>query len=377
MRVLFITKTLTKGGSASGARNLLGALRTGEPEVIALDAYAQNRRKSLLMARAFERVFERLIFNAETHCVRFGGPTFDLKALYNEHRPDIIQLCDVSANTIRFADIDTVPCPVVHRMSDFWPYHGAHHYSDQPPEHPRLADWLCRYFVYNGSSQPDCRIAPSHWLANQLGGAHNEIILNAVTIPAHVRPRRVFRDPIRLGFISANVLDPRKGFTTLPPFIDALHQHSDHNVELHVFGRLPKNFLAGFKRARVVYHPPFTPENFERAYNTFDILLCPSRRDNSPNVVTEALAHGVPVIGQSGTGIDSYVNERMGALVDFQTVDTASIQHFVDSLGAIVAAFPEFSDNAYNFACNELAATVICAQYVSLYKRLIAQRANR
>jgi hypothetical protein len=232
VKVVLISKTLTKGGAASGARNLLGALRAAGADVVALDGYAGLAARPARLVRVAERACERICFDAESHFLRFGPPTFDLAQVYDKYRPDVIQLCDVSGNTIRFADIARVPCPVVHRLSDFWPYHGARHYALSRPCPPGFADKLLHRFIFDGHDIPACRVAPSHWLASRLGGRDIRVIRNSVASPSEVKTRRALSGRVRFGFIAAHVMDKRKGFSALPPFMQAMAKQLPVSTEM-------------------------------------------------------------------------------------------------------------------------------------------------
>lgn len=371
MKILLLTKTLTKGGAASGARNLIGALTSAGGTVVALDAYGVGCNRLKRIFRTGERMLERVFWDAETHCMRLAPPTFDLKSLYTQLRPDIIQLCDISGNTIAFSDIQHVPCPVVHRMSDFWPYHGARHYAARIPANLDLADRFLRLMIHDGSSMPDCRVAPSHWLARQLSSRSIRVILNAVRTPDGIEPRTLNSGLLRLGFISGSVMDPRKGFSALIQVLDAVARQQSRSLELHIFGRFPKDPNFAFSELKAVFHPPFTSDILRDVYETFDILLCPSVRDNSPNVVTEAFAHGVPVIAQSGTGMDSYVQSETGALIDFHGNRKGAVSDLCTALQRVATNYQHYSSAALAYARDQLSPKVIGSQYLALYEQLL------
>jgi len=369
MKVLLIAKTLTKGGSATGARNLLIALQSAGMVVTALDAYEHHRnRKYVSFLRLIERIYERIVHNKSTHCMKLGASTFNLRDLYFQYKPDVIQLCDVSANTIHFGDIADVGCPIVHRLSDFWPYHGASHYAESTPKQPSFSDFLLRHLIFDGNNKPDLLVAPSHWLADRLSSENVEVICNAVDIPPQNLNRCKPGGILRLGFISTDIFDERKGIQFLPPFLDAVHR----DIELHVFGRLSRGkTLLNFSNISVVRHPPFSPNELIQVYNSFDVLLCPSKSDNSPNVLTEAFSFGVPVVAQSGTGMETYVNNYMGALIDFQTPSDDNIKRFSAILEKIISEYELFSNTARNFVQDKLSPHMIGSQYKNLYLNLL------
>lgn len=376
MKVVLIAKTLNKGGAASGARNLIAALLAAGVEVIALDGYAELLKGHLRYFRTTERILERVLFDAETHCFKFAPAVFDLRKIYDKYLPDVIQLCDVSGNTINFSDICRVPCPVIHRLSDCWPYSGAHHYPIASSFKWAVANQVLRRSIFNCVDVPYCCVAPSHWLAKQLSFNRIEVILNSVQIPNFSRPKKLSPGILRFGFIAGNVLDSRKGFTQLPILLEALTDFIDCDIELHIFGLVSNKVDFSFKKFTANFHPPFNSSELSKVYNTFDILLCPSSYDNSPNVVTEALAYGLPVIGQTNTGMNSYISDETGALIDFYGSDARAVKEFVYVVERILKLYHKISCNALEYSKANLAPIIIGSKYLSLYKELIRNKVN-
>lgn len=373
MKILLIAKSFSKGGAASGASNLARALKVSGAEVICLDAYERQGFTMLGSLRFVERVIERVLYNAEVHCVRFGPAVFNLQTLYRQYFPDIIQLCDVSGNVIRFADIAKLPCPVVHRMSDFWPYHGPAHYATAPSARFTCARWFLSKMVFDGKYMPDMRIAPSQWLADHITDSDDtygplRVIKNSVTIPSLQHSRPLVVGTLRFGFISNAILEPRKGFQTLPPLLNALAA-SGARVSLHLFGNLPKAKCLSIRGVEVVEHGSFTRDELARVFDSFDVLLCPSRFDNSPNVLTEALAHARPVIAQCGTGMDSYVDSDTGFLMDFYGAQ--STDSFIEACKLLANQYISFSSKAAQYALENLSYARIGSEYLALYEELL------
>lgn len=378
MKVVLITKSFSKGGSASGATNLACALEEAGIEVVRFDAYDAQKRTLRGVARTAERILERIFFDPEVHCMCLGPPTFDLPALVAEHRPDVVQLCDVSGNVIAFSDITRVRCPVVHRMSDFWPYHGPRHYSLSPREGPAAAWWMLRRTVFSGDHLPSARVAPSTWLADVL--AHSagsvrgiRVIRNAVAIPHAPVKAQLLPGVLRFGFISNRVLDPRKGFVTILPRLVSLAAKGK-KVALHLYGGIGGGELPRVPEIELISHGRFERSEIAGVFDTFDVLLCPSKLDNSPNAVCEALAHGRPVIAQSGSGIASYLDESTGALIDFQSDSPHALCLFERAADHIFSNYADYSSRAAAYVARNLAPRAIGLMYRDLYSELLGKR---
>lgn len=370
MKVLAIAKTLTKGGAATGARNTIEALETAGAMVVAMEGFAAQTDIKRRVLRTSERVYERLAHGADVHCLKLGPPTFTLEKLCREHQPDIIQLFDVSGNTIAFDDLNRLDVPVVQRMSDFWPYHGAHHYAVTPPANGALEEWWLKRTIYSGQARPDLLVTPSQWLADQLRIGPTKVIRNAVAKQPAAVPRKAPHNPLRFGFIANPIQDPRKGVAKLAPVLDMVAA-TVGEIELHLFGNGSARGIVAGPAVTIRKHNGFQKHKIASVYEQFDILLCPSRHDNSPNVLTEALSFGLPVVAQSGTGMDSYVDEHFGALVDFHTgspVDAAL------QIAVLLGRYSEASAAALQFARMDLAPEKIGSDYLAAYKKLLQHR---
>ena len=130
MKILLIARTGSRGGSASGVNNLKKALKTVGNDVVLITA----DKTSLVFRffRALEYLFNRVIFGKGNNFFKFGPSSLDIIKLTKKYKPDIVQLCNISGNCIALDEIKKLKIPVVHRLSDFWPYHGPIHYSLDP-----------------------------------------------------------------------------------------------------------------------------------------------------------------------------------------------------------------------------------------------------
>ncbi len=82
-------------------------------------------------------------------------------------------------------------------------------------------------------------------------------------------------------------------------------KHMGRNVELHVWG-LPTDWHGRRavdslrQQSNCFWHGPF--DSFEKIEGSYDCFLFTSRGEGSPNVVAEAMAHGLPVVSSEAGG---------------------------------------------------------------------------
>jgi glycosyltransferase involved in cell wall biosynthesis len=135
------------------------------------------------------------------------------------------------------------------------------------------------------------------------------IIPNGVEMTTYARPQNR-SGPLRIGFIGRG-LDPDKGLDILLAALDLLPRDAVH-VTL-----VGKDVEVAAARAasdcNLSAHGP-TPTPWT-AVGEIDVLVVPSRREGSPNVVLEAFARGVPVIGSAVGGLGELLAEGRGVCV--------------------------------------------------------------
>jgi glycosyltransferase involved in cell wall biosynthesis len=173
--------------------------------------------------------------------------------------------------------------------------------------------------------QVDLFVAPSPSIAREfemLGVPGARIRVSGYGIsPTRRVPRPLSRGPLRLGFVGTLVW--HKGVHAL---IDAVRELPAESFELKIFGS-PEVFpdYVALLHARAGDGPvrwmgAFDHDALPEIYTQMDVLVVPSLwLENSPLVIHEALAAGVPVVGPRLGGIaDLIVHEGNGLLYDPQ-----------------------------------------------------------
>lgn len=368
MKVILIAQTLTKGGAATGAKNLSIALKSVGIECIELDSSKVLKKRFFLkLIRTFERIIERILGGKEVHFLRFGSYTIDLQKIITYYKPDIIQLCDISANVINPFYPEKLEIPVFHRLSDFWPYHGGFHYPKKGSWHKYLIEILFKFFIRKNRVQKYILVCPSKWLLENLSDEFEKyFIRNAVDIK-NIKPKLInFKDKIRLGFISKDLFLERKGLKQLISLLNFLE--NDYEINLLLYGKSKNKINCSNKKINIQIKNSYKKNDMENVFKSFDILICPSKYDNSPNALIEALSFGVPVIAQCGSGINSYVDNSYGRLINFYNNDKVkSAMQLNIAIKDIFANYRSSSENSLKFVENNLSKKVIGNQYKNMY----------
>lgn len=175
-------------------------------------------------------------------------------------------------------------------------------------------------------------VTPSRWLAQLvaksplLGKFRISVIPNGVDLRvfrphAKVAARTSLQIPATamvVMFVADSLNNDRKGF---PLLAQLLHRFTgNHDYRLIAVGRADTLNLPG---ANVkCFGNIYSDDLLVSLLSAADVFVIPSREDNSPNTVLEAMACGVPVVGFAAGGIPEMVDDnRCGLLVPVGDVE--------------------------------------------------------
>jgi glycosyltransferase involved in cell wall biosynthesis len=173
----------------------------------------------------------------------------------------------------------------------------------------------------------------------------------------------------------ASTSDPRKGYDLLRGALELLSGplQSGDGVALAVFGASSQ--AAG--RETVAGLPAYfvgrlrDQHSLALLYSAADVLVAPSRQDNLPNTVLEALACGTPCVGFDVGGMGDLIETgRTGLLAPAFDVDSLSraIEEVLGWDGAAAGA------RCRAFAEERFDAKLVASRHIELYKRLLARK---
>jgi glycosyltransferase involved in cell wall biosynthesis len=172
-----------------------------------------------------------------------------------------------------------------------------------------------------------------------------------------------------LTLLAVGAIVPRKGYDVL---VEALAKLKDRRWHLVIVGdptrspdtatRLSEVIERHGLGARIELTGPVTQAHLAQFYSAADLFVLPSRFEGYGMAYTEAIAHGVPVVGTNVGAIPDTVPSGAGILVPPDNVDAlaATLQRLIDDppererlaagARARAASFPTWREQAVLFA---------------------------
>lgn len=255
---------------------------------------------------------------------------------------DVINLHWVGAETLSIREIGQIRKPVVWTFHDMWAFCGAEHYTndglnarwregyrgDNRPQDESSFDlnrWTWERKRRNWK-YPFHIICPSNWLANCVRNSAlmadcpvsvipNPLDLDSFRPIEKILARQLLNLPQQRSLILFGALggtnDPRKGIDLLLQAIGFLETQQLKDIEIVIFGQsapaqIPK---LGFP-LRYTGH---LADDISLAllYSAADVFVAPSRQDNLPNTVVEAIACGTPTVAFKIGGMPDLIEHRV------------------------------------------------------------------
>lgn len=224
-------------------------------------------------------------------------------------------------------------------------------------------------------------VTPSRWLKKRveesvlLGNYRCEVIPNPLNLSIyHPGGRQQSRErygvldgsPVVL-FVAASLGAPIKGLDILRQAVTHLGAKMGSAQIWCVGYQGSVEIPSGWR----VISPPSSEDEMISLYSAADLLVIPSRVENYPNVICEALACGVPVVGSDVGGIPELVVEHMtGAL--FKKEDPVDLSYRLELLlPKIMESRELWSRRCSDFANETFGIKHIVSRYSEIYSQLI------
>lgn len=320
--------------------------------------------------------------------------------------PDVINLHWICGGYLNIGSIARLNKPLVWTLHDMWPFTGGCHYDQGcgryaqscgacPQLHSRRERDLSR-FIWRRKKRAwkdtDLTIvALSQWLAkcacksSLFKDLRIEIIPNGLDLN-RFKPidKRIAREILNLPLDKQLILfgamnatsDQRKGFDLLKLALGHLHgsvqrdrtdviivgasepkKTVDLKFESHYLGLLKDNI------------------SLNLVYAAADVFVAPSRQDNLPNTVMEALSCGTPCVAFDIGGIPDMIDHHQNGYLA-QPFDTEDLAHGIQWVLENENRRQKLSQNARQKAVQEFDQELQARRYLELYADILDRRSN-
>ncbi len=237
--------------------------------------------------------------------------------------------------------------PLIWTLHDQNPFLGGFHYAGDEARHSWPVDRRLKAMKTQilQATRNLTVVSPSRWLAAcargsaAFSGRPHRVIPNGIDLALFTpQPREAAR--VRFGIprekhVVLFVAQPsgpgayRKGVDLLDQCAGRLHA-----AGVHLCG------IAPFKNSHIQVIPPMRQEELPALYSAADFLVVPSREDNLPNTMLEAMACGTPVIGTP-----------VGGMLDFvRTGETGVLARDISAEALVDAVHAALHDHTFDRA---------------------------
>ncbi|NVM20698.1 MAG: glycosyltransferase [Desulfobacterales bacterium] len=312
--------------------------------------------------------------------------------------PDVVHLHWIAGGFVRIETLAKIRKPIVWTLHDMWAFTGGCHYDEgcgrykvECGECPVLGSnkrrdlayrvWKRKHKAWQGLKLTV--VTPSRWQAecvkaSQLLGSYSvKVIPNGLDLTQY-KPVEKAQARVILGLpqdkkliLCGSIIDPRKGFELLRPALHRLATVVDRTqYAVLIFGASePKQQLDfGFE----AYYLGHLYDDISLAilYSAADVFVAPSKQDNLPNTVMEALACGTPCVAFNIGGMPDMIEN----LINGYLARPFDIEDFAYAISWVLSdseRHQALSQAARKKVESEFELTKVAKRYVKLYETLV------
>lgn len=408
MRILFINTYDVGGGAATIACRLskvLGAAHSTENYHLAGTVRSESNLS--ISTRGpwgvfAEKVIDRLTNAVGAQYVFFPVSSRNIIRILKRLRPDVVSLHNTHGG---YFQTDLLPrisayAPIVWTLHDMWSFTGnaAHTFGNDswkrmenddelrsvyPAMGINTGAWLLRHKLRIYQRSRLTIVTPSRWL--QTLAAQSPVftgkdvvhIFNGLDLDIF-RPREkaicrksfAIPDEAPVVMFSAEHLqgNPWKGGEDLRSMLHGLDQKIKTTTYLLVVGKGELPFASQFRNL-IVKHTGFldSEERMVQCYSAADLFLYPTRADNLPNVLVEAIACGTPCVTFDVGGCTEIIQDGHNGLIISGTDGSSEVAALLEDPSRLA----RLSINARNSAVEKFSDKQMGESYFALFSSLL------
>jgi glycosyltransferase involved in cell wall biosynthesis len=321
-----------------------------------------------------------------------------LAAKIDRWQPDLLHLHWIGSGFVQIEALAQFHKPICWTLHDMWAFTGGCHYSDGcdrylancgscPILNSNKADDATRWvWQRKQAAWQELQlqiITPSYWLADLarrsslLRDMPIAVIPNGLDTDIYQPQNRQWakqqldlptdKQLILFGALYATS-DRRKGFDLLTAALAQLPEEWRDQVILGIFGATaPKNPPDFGFPARYLGEIN-SDEQLAMVYAAADVFVLPSREDNLPNTILEALACGTPCVSFGIGGIPEAIDDRQNGYIA-EPFDPIDLAHGI--VWVLMQNAGEIGSVARAKALREYALPIQAQRYQEIYESLL------
>jgi len=317
--------------------------------------------------------------------------------------PDIINLHWVCEGYLQIEAIAKLGKPLVWTLHDMWPFTGGCHYSQDCNRYTKacgacpllrsdqgwdLSHWIWQRKAKAWRTLDLTIVTPSSWLAECARNSSLFGDLRIETIPYGLdtqkyKPidRHVAREILNLpqdkylvlfGAMNATS-DPRKGFHLLQLALKRVSNVEwQGKIELVIFGSSEPTIQSDVCFKSHYLGKLSDDVSLALVYAAADVFVAPSRQDNLPNTVMEALACGTPSVAFNIGGMPDMIEHQQNGYLA-QPFETEDLAQGIAWVLEDRERHQKLCDRAREKVEQEFTQDLQARRYLSLFKELVNQ----
>jgi glycosyltransferase involved in cell wall biosynthesis len=331
--------TSTVGGAGIAAKRLNQALNeigvesiliSGDKVIGKDEQFQMSISKSMttiLKSKALTLGQRQFVQSGDDLITTFSTKTLRLETIL-ETNPDIIHIHSFYnlLNDSEIGRIISTKIPIIFTLHDERVLTGGCHCTDgclnfkfacnECPQtkrifHTCVSSEKFTWNEYLSKNQSITLVCPSDWMVNQVtdSGLSQSGRVRIIRNPASnnyletevVEPSNAVNQKYVISFISHNIHNPYKGIENI---LKCISRYSKELEAENILFRFVGNGLKpDIPLALSEFLPTLSEMQMIEMYDTTNLLIVPSRSDNSPNVIFEATLRGKPFLASNRTGL--------------------------------------------------------------------------
>lgn len=222
----------------------------------------------------------------------------------------------------------------------------------------------------------------SFYLYNKIGIKKNcEIIPNPI-LEKFIRynPKKILEQPIKIISILNGYSDRKNPKKALKAFHILCNSHPGIKFTYHIYGQgyeengqayqwaKDNNLLSGVELKGRIPHAELMEQ-----ITSYDLLFHPSKEESFGNIIIEAMANGLPVVGGEKSGAVPWLlkDGEYGILTDIEDENTIAGDIF--SLINDKNKYFEYSEKGFDYVKNNFSSKNIAEKYLERYTRILSR----